>query len=100
MVLNSWGTHKYRARKDYYYVTRCQINITQLFKADYNHEKSGVMIVPKTINARTWIENYNLTIFCKQELIHQSLRKEGLSQKNTNDFTISFLTIKAIEKGR
>lgn len=37
-LVNPWGT-KTRINKDSYSVTRCQINITRLFKADYNQGK-------------------------------------------------------------
>lgn len=87
---NPWGTTKYRTRKDSYDITRYQIDITQLFKANYNREKSEVMIAPKTVNARTWIKNHNLTIFLQARIIQSKPKKRKIKPKEHKRFYNQF----------
>lgn len=88
-LVTPWGD-KTRTDKDSYSVTRCQINITRLFEANYNHDKSEVMIVPKTINARTWIKNHNLTIYLQVRTTQLKSKKRRVNPKEHKRFYNQF----------
>ena len=88
--LLDFGRIKFRTNKDSYETTRYQINITQLFRADYNHEKSEVMITPKTVNARTWIKNHNLTIFLQVRTNQSKPKKRKIKPKEHKRFYNQF----------
>lgn len=88
--MNSWGTNKYRARKDFYETTKCSVDITQLFKADYNHEKSEVMIVPKTINAYSWMKNHDLTVYLQARINQSKPKKRRVKSKAHKRFYNQF----------
>ena len=87
--LGPWEV-KFNAKKGRYFAKRCLIDVTRLFKADYNRGKNEVMIVPKTINARTWIKNYKLEIFIQETINPSKPKKRKIKPKKHKRFYNQF----------
>lgn len=87
--LGPWKV-KSNAKKGRYFAKRCLIDVTQLFRADYNPEENEVTIVPKTINARTWIKNYRLEIFIQEAIDSPKPKKRKTKPKEHKRFYNKF----------
>lgn len=87
--LGPWKV-KHNAKKGRYFAKRCLIDVTRLFKADYNREENEVIIVPKTINARTWIKNYKLEIFIQETINPPKPKKRRVKPKEHKRFYNQF----------
>lgn len=77
-------------KKDSYDQFSLYANITSLFKFKLNAAHDKAIIVPKTINARTWIKNYKLEIFIQEAIDSPKPKKRKTKPKEYKRFYNQF----------
>lgn len=77
-------------KSDQYFKKKYVVDMTPLFKLKLNPVKDKARLVPKTINARTWIKNHNLTIYLQVKINQSKPKKRKIKPKEHKRFYNQF----------